>query len=122
MLLGAIYENDFYDFSYGFREGRSPHQAIGTLREIIKRRGNDGGVLRYIRKWFNAGVLEGESLSYPEKGTPQGVISPMISNIFLHHVLDEWYEKEVKPRLKGRSFLIRFADDFIIGCEREEDA
>jgi len=152
MLLGAIYENDFYDFSYGFREGCSSHQAIGTLREwcrklniswivdadvsgffdnldhgllrnIIKRRVNDGGVLRYIGKWLNAGVLEGESLSYPEKGTPQGgVISPMISNIFLHHVLDEWYEKEVKPRLKGRSFLIRFADDFIIGCEREEDA
>ena len=101
MLLGAIYEKDFYDFSYGFREGRSPHQAIGTLREwcrklnirwivdadvsgffdnldhgllreIIKRRVNDGGVLRYIGKWLNAGVLEGESLSYPEKGTPQG--------------------------------------------------
>jgi len=95
----------------------------GLLREIIKRRVNDGGVLRYIGKWLNAGVLEGKSLSYPKKGTPQGgVISPMISNIFLHHVLDEWYEKEVKPRLKGRSFLIRFADDFIIGCEREEDA
>ncbi len=152
MLLGAIYENDFYDFSYGFREGHNPHQAIGTLREwcmklnigwivdadvsgffdnldhgllreIIERRVNDGGVLRYIGKWLNAGVLEGESLSYPEKGTPQGgVISPMLSNIFLHHVLDEWFEKEVKPRLKGKSFLIRFADDFIIGCEREEDA
>jgi group II intron reverse transcriptase/maturase len=152
MLLGAIYENDFYDFSYGFREGRNPHQAIGALREwcmkmnigwivdadvsgffdnldhgllreIIERRVNDGGVLRYIGKWLNAGVLEGERLSYPKKGSPQGgVISPMLSNIFLHHVLDEWYEKEVKPRLKGRSFLIRFADDFIIGCEKEEDA
>ena len=152
MLLGAIYENDFYDFSYGFREGRSPHQAVGKLREwcmelnigwivdadvtgffdnldrgllreIIERRVGDGGVLGYIGKWLNAGVLEGGSLSYPEKGTPQGgVISPILSNIFLHHVLDEWYVKEVRPRLKGRSFLIRFADDFIIGCEKEEDA
>jgi retron-type reverse transcriptase len=82
------------------------------LREIIKRRVKDGGILRFIGKWLNAGVVEGETLSYPEKGTPQGgVISPMISNIFLHTVLDEWYTNEVKPRLKGRSFLIRFADD-----------
>ena len=152
MLLGAIYEQDFYDFSYGFRMGRNPHQAIGKLRElcgqlntgwivdadvsgffdnldhgllreIIKQRVNDGKVINFIGKWLNAGVLEGEALSYPEKGSPQGgVISPMISNIFLHHVLDEWYAQEVKPRLKGRSFLIRYADDFIIGCEREDDA
>ena len=152
MLLGAIYENDFYDFSYGFRVKRNPHQAIGELREpciklntgwivdadvsgffdsldhsllvgIIRQRVNDGKVISFIGKWLNAGVLEGESLSYPEEGSPQGgVISPMIANIFLHHVLDEWYAKEVKPRLAGRSFLIRFADDFIIGCEREEDA
>ena len=152
MLLGAIYEQDFYDFSYGFRMGRNPHQAIGKLRElcgqlntgwivdadvsgffdnldhgllrdIIKQRVNDGKVINFIGKWLNAGVLEGERLSYPEKGSPQGgVISPMISNIFLHHVLDEWYAQEVKPRLKGRSFLIRYEDDFTIGCEREDDA
>ncbi len=152
MILGAIYEQDFLDVSHGFREGHSPHGALGKLfqqcmdmnigwivdadvsgffdnldhnklREIIKRRVKDGGILRFIGKWLNAGVVEGETLSYPEKGTPQGgVISPMISNIFLHTVLDEWYTNEVKPRLKGRSFLIRFADDFVIGCELEEDA
>jgi retron-type reverse transcriptase len=62
-------------------------------------------------------------ITYPEKGTPQrAFISPMLSNIFLHHVLDDWFVREVQPRLKGRSFLIRFADNFVIGCELEEDA
>jgi RNA-directed DNA polymerase len=152
MILGAIYEQDFHDFSYGFREGRSAHQALtalrencmnmgiavivdvdirgffdnldrSKLREIIKQRVNDGAILRLIGKWFNAGVMEGKTMRYPDKGTVQGgVISPVLSNIFLHHVLDEWYVKTVKPRLKGRSFLIRFADDFTIGCELEEDA
>jgi group II intron reverse transcriptase/maturase len=152
MLMNAVYEQDFHEFSHGFREGHSPHQAVkelreqctrlnirwivdadvsgffdnldhGMLREIIKKRINDGGIIRLVGKWLNAGVLDGKELSYPEKGTPQGgVISPLLANIFLHHVLDEWYVKEVKPRLKGRSFLIRFADDFIIGCELEEDA
>lgn len=151
MLLEAVYEQDFYDFSYGFRAGRSPHQALTELREqcflknggwiidadiqgffdnlghsemkeIIELRVNDGGILRFIGKWLKAGVVEGETLSYPEKGAPQGgVISPTLSNIFLHHVLDGWYEGEVKPRLKGGSFLIRYADDFVIGCEREKD-
>jgi RNA-directed DNA polymerase len=152
MILGAIYEQDFKDCSYGFRPKRSPHQALdalrkqcmegrigwivdadvsaffdsldrGLLREIIEQRVNDGGIIRLIGKWLNAGVLEGEQMSYPEKGTPQGgVVSPMLANIFLHHVLDEWFESEVKPRMKGNCFLIRFADDFVIGCEREEDA
>jgi group II intron reverse transcriptase/maturase len=152
MLMGAVYEQDFYDFSYGFRPGRSPHQALtelrnqcargdikvvvdadvsgffdnipkGQLLEVIKQRINDGGILRLIGKWLNAGVLDGEELFYPEKGTPQGsVISPLLANIYLHEVLDGWFELEVKPRLKGRSFLIRFADDFIIGCELESDA
>lgn len=152
MLLSAIYEQDFYDCSYGFREGRSPHLALrdlraqcikhqirwivdadvsgyfdnidhGLLREMIKQRVNDGGLLRLIGKWLNAGVLEEGELYHPDKGTPQGgVISPLLANIFLHYVLDEWYVKEIKSRLKGRSFLIRFADDFVIGCELEEDA
>lgn len=152
MLLAAVYEQDFYAFSYGFREGRSPHQALHELREqctraniscivdadvsgffdnidrswlrkIIQQRVNDGGILRLIGKWFNAGVVDGQSLSYPEKGTPQGgVISPLLGNIFLHRVLDEWFEQEVKPRLKGGGFLIRFADDFVMGFERQEDA
>ena len=152
MLLGAVYEQDFHDFSHGFREGHSQHQALqqlwqqctrmninwivdadvsgffdnldhSWLRRIIEQRVKDGGILRLIGKWLNAGVLEGEEVTYPEKGTPQGaVISPLLSNIFLHDVLDDWFVREVQPRLKGRCFLIRFADDFVIGCEWEADA
>ncbi len=152
MLMSAVYEQDFYDFSYGFLEGRSPHQAIealreqcyrenihwiidadvtkffdnldhGILRELIRKRISDGSIIRLIGKWLNAGMLEGEDLSYTDKGTPQGgVISPLLANIFFHYVLDEWYVKEIMPRLKGCSFLIRFADDFVIGCKLEEDA
>ena len=151
-LLEAVYEQDFYDFSHGFRRGHSPHQAVRELRDncykhnvkyildadisgffdnidrrllidIIKKRVNDGGLIRLIGKWLNAGVLEEEQLFYPESGTPQGgVISPMLANIFLHHVLDEWYVKQVKPLLYGKSFLIRFADDFVFGFESEADA
>ncbi len=152
MLLESVYEQDFHDFSYGFRPNRSAHHAVralreqcmaqntgwivdadisgffdnldhGHLRDILRRRVNDGGVLRFIGKWLNAGVLEGQELTYPETGSPQGgVISPMLSNIYLHHVLDEWFVNEVQPRLEGRSFLIRYADDFVIGCEYESDA
>lgn len=152
MLLEPIYEQEFYDFSHGFRKGHSTHQALheireacqqgninwiidadvsrffdelghDQLREFIKRRVNDGGIMKLIGKWLNAGVMEAGNLTYAEKGSPQGgVISPLAANIFLHYVLDEWYEQEVKPRLKGRSFLHRFADDFIIGCELESDA
>jgi len=152
MLLGAVYEQDFYDFSHGFREGHSAHQALKELRDlcmnnniqwlidadisgffdninheklrgILRKRVNDGGIMRLIGKWLNAGVAEGEVVSYNEKGTPQGgTISPVLANIYLHQVLDEWFIKEVKPRLKGRCFIVRFADDFIIGCEHEEDA
>jgi group II intron reverse transcriptase/maturase len=93
------------------------------LQEFIKRRVNDGGILRLIGKWLNAGVMEEGNLTYAEKGSPQGgVVSPILANVFLHYVLDEWYEQAVKPRLKGRSFLLRFADDFVIGCELESDA
>jgi len=143
MLLGAIYEMDFYDGSHGFREQHSAHGAIKELRdacyrekvsviidaditkffdnmpherirEILRLRINDGKIIRLIGKWLNAGVVENESVHYPDCGSPQGgVISPMIANIFLHHVLDEWYVTQVKPRLKGRSFLIRFADDCV---------
>lgn len=152
MLLEAIYEVDFHDFSYGFKPKRSAHQAIKSLRgacyqekvstiidadvskfldnmphdrirEILRERINDGRILRYIGKWLKAGVLEGDSLHYPDCGSPQGsVVSPLIANIFLHHVLDEWFVSQVKSKLHGRSFLVRFADDFVIGCEREEDA
>lgn len=152
MLLGAVYEEDFHDFSHGFRGGHSPHQALQELREqcmnghiswivdadvsgffdsldhdllrdIMRRRVKDGKIVRLIGKWLKAGVIEGDALTYPDQGTPQGgVCSPMLANIFLHHVLDEWFVHEVEPRMKGRCFLLRFADDFIIGCEREDDA
>ncbi len=151
-ILEAIYDHDFYNFSHGFRKGHSQHKALHELREqcykqnvnwivnaditglfdnidhellkdVIRDRVNDGGIIRLIGKWLNAGVMEGGNLSYPEKGTPQGgVISPILSNIFLHHILDDWFVKEVQPRLRGRSFIIRFADDFIIGCELKSDA
>lgn len=151
-ILDVIYDRNFYDFSHGFREGHSQHMALHELREqcrkqninfiidadvsgffdeidkkllveILKQRVNDGGLIRLIGKWLNAGIDEAGELSYPEKGTPQGaVISPVLSNIFLHYVLDDWFIKEVQPKLGCRSFLIRFADDFIIGCELETDA
>jgi len=150
-LLNVIYGVNFYDFSHAFRKGHSQHKALhelrekcqklnigwivsadisglfdnidhGFLRSLIKRRVNDGGILRLIGKWLNAGVMEEGILSYPGKGTPQGgVISPVLSNIFLHHVLDEWFVEQVWPRMKGKCFIIRWADDFLIGCERESD-
>lgn len=79
--------------------------------------------MRLIGKWLNAGVLENGSYSRPEAGSPQGgVISPALSNVYLHEVLDTWFERDVKPRLKGRAFLIRYADDVAIGFSCEEDA
>jgi group II intron reverse transcriptase/maturase len=152
MLLEPMYEQDFYDISYGYRPRKSAHQALarlraesvaiqggwiidadisgyfdtidhGILRELLKKRVNDGGIIRLIGKWLNAGVLDGNELHYPDTGTPQGsVISPLLANIYLHYVLDEWFIEVVQPRLRGRGFLIRFADDVIIGCEREDDA
>jgi group II intron reverse transcriptase/maturase len=152
MVLEAIYEQDFYPCSYGFRPGRSAHQALGDLwqqtmqsgggwilevdirkffdtldhahlRRLLRQRIRDGVLLRLIDKWLNAGVLEEGSLSYPEAGTPQGgVISPLLANVYLHYVLDEWFEREVKPCLRGRAFLIRYADDFVIGFTDEADA
>lgn len=152
MALEPIYEHDFMDCSYGFRPGRSAHQALDAfrsqamkmgdcwvlevdirsyfdtldhahLRAILQRRVGDGVVQRLIGKWLNAGVLEGGVTRRMEQGTPQGgVISPLLANIYLHHVLDEWFEAEVKPRLGGHAFLVRYADDFVIGFRREQDA
>jgi RNA-directed DNA polymerase len=152
MVLEAIYEQDFLHGSYGFRPGRSAHQALdalrhqtvsmsggwvlevdirkffdtldhGHLQEILRRRVRDGVLLRLIGKWLHAGVLEAGTVSYPEAGSPQGgVISPLLSNIFLHEVLDVWFEQEVKPRLRGRAFLIRYADDFVLVFSCEDDA
>ena len=152
MVLEAIYEQDFKDYSYGFRPGRSAHQALqsfweqtmatgggwvvevdirkffdtidhGHLRELLKRRVRDGVLLRLIGKWLKAGVLEDGCITHSDAGSPQGgVVSPMLSNVFLHYVLDDWFEREIQPRLKGHSHLIRFADDFVMGFTCEEDA
>jgi group II intron reverse transcriptase/maturase len=95
----------------------------GHLREFLKRRVRDGVILRLIGKWLNAGVLEDGVHTTPEDGAPKGgVLSPLISNVFLHYVLDQWFEQEVRPRMKGEVFLVRYADDFVIGTAREDDA
>jgi group II intron reverse transcriptase/maturase len=93
------------------------------LRAVLRQRIGDGVVLRLIGKWLNAGVMERGELSYPEAGTPQGgVISPMLANVFLHTVLDEWFVNEVQPQLRRGAVLVRFADDFVIAFECEDDA
>jgi group II intron reverse transcriptase/maturase len=152
MVLEPIYEHDFLDCSYGFRPGRSAHQALADLwqqltamgggwivevdirkffdtldhahlRELLQRRVRDGVLTRLIGKWLNAGVLEDGMLTNSETGTPQGgVISPLLANIYLHYVLDVWFEEVVKPCLRGKAFLIRYADDFVMGFACEEDA
>ncbi|MDR3336769.1 MAG: group II intron reverse transcriptase/maturase, partial [Treponema sp.] len=91
--------------------------------EILGQRVSDGVIQRILGKWLNAGVMEAGNVQYSEKGTPQGgVISPLLSNIYLHEVLDKWFVETVKPLLKGKSFMMRYADDAIIGCENKEDA
>src|SRR4029450_13758143 len=93
------------------------------LREMLERRGRDGVLLRLIGKWLSAGVWEAGAVTYPTTGSPQGgVISPLLANVYLHYVLDVWWEEVVKPRLSGRAFLIRYADDFVIGFTDEADA
>jgi len=152
MVLEAVYEPLFYDFSYGFRPGRSAHQACQAMRnaamrmgggwlleidirkffdtldhrrlqDILRQRIRDGVLLRLIGKWLNAGVLEGSSLSFPDEGTPQGgVISPLLANVYLHEVLDTWFVRDVLPRLKGRAVLVRYADDVAILFADKTDA
>jgi RNA-directed DNA polymerase len=152
MVLEAVYEQDFLDCSYAFRPERSAHQAIrklweglmsmgggwvleadiqsfyddldrSQLRSFLDQRVRDGVIRRALDKWLKAGVMEGATLSYPATGTPQGgVISPLLSNIYLHEVLDTWFEAVVKPRLQGAAFLIRFADDFVLVFQGESDA
>jgi RNA-directed DNA polymerase len=152
MVLEAVYEQDFLDCSYGFRPGRSAHQALDALwhrlmevgggwvleidirkffdaldhrhlHAILRRRVRDGVLLKLIGKWLKAGVMEDGCISHPESGSPQGgVVSPVLANAYLHEVLDTWFERTVKPRLKGRASLIRYADDAVLIFEVESDA
>ncbi len=151
-VLEAIYEQDFLNCSYGFRPGRSAHDALRALnravhqgrvqwiieadivsffdsldrtrlKEMLRTRVADESLLRLIGKCSHVGVLDGEEYSTPEVGAPQGsVLSPLLGNVYLHYVLDLWFECEVKPRLRGRAFLIRYADDFVIAFENQQDA
>ena len=152
MLLEPIYEQDFDDCSYGFRPGRSTHQAIaatwkhtmdlrggfilevdlrkffdtldhGHLRAFLQQRVRDGVLIRLIGKWLNAGVMEKGSVSYPDRGSPQGgVVSPLLANAYLHYVLDEWFHRDVQPRMRARTHLVRYADDAVMIFEVESDA
>lgn len=151
-ILEPIYEQDFHSCSYGFRRWRGAGQAVdelraelqrrgggwvlevdirkffdtldhGVLRQLLAKRVRDGVLLRLIGKWLKAGVLEDDAVTYPEAGSPQGgVISPLLANIYLHYVLDEWFVQEVQPRLRGRATLTRYADDFVIVFAEESDA
>lgn len=151
-VLEAVYEQDFLDCSYGFRPRRSAHDAVRALdravhrgkvswileadiasffdsldrtklKEMLQIRIADGSLLRLIGKCLHVGVLDGEEYSEPDRGTTQGsVLSPLLGNVYLHYVLDVWFERIVKPRLHGEATLIRYADDFVIGFEHREDA
>jgi group II intron reverse transcriptase/maturase len=151
-LLELIYEPLFYEHSYGFRKGRSAHDALRTLngalyrgegnwileldvqsyfdsidraklKEMLQERVVDGSLLRLVGKCLHVGVLDGESYFEPGEGTTQGsVLSPLLGNIYLHHVLDVWFERDIRPRLRGRALLVRYADDAVITFEREDDA
>lgn len=151
-LLQAIYEQDFLDCSYGFRPGRKAHDALRAydaaahrgeinwvldadivaffdridrdhLKALLQKRIADKSLMRLIGKCLKVGVLENGEVTTPEIGTAQGsTLSPLLANIYLHYVLDEWFEQEVKPRLRGKAKMLRFADDFLIGFERREDA
>jgi len=151
-LLNAVYEQDFLACSYGFRPGRGAQDALDEvgrvictrpistvleadikgyfdaivrrqLMEMIEKRVNDGSILRLIGKWIHVGVIDEGRLIVSETGVGQGqVISPLLANIYLHYVLDEWFEREVKPRMKGEAYEVRYADDFILCFQYREDA
>ena len=151
-VLNGIYEEDFLGFSYGFRPARSAHHATDALVVAIERRKvnfivdadirsffdtveqdwlirfvehriGDQRIIRLIRKWLRAGVLEDEIVSVSEQGTAQGaVISPLLANIYLHYALDSWVERYRRREATGDMIIVRYADDFIVGFEHEHEA
>jgi group II intron reverse transcriptase/maturase len=151
-ILEAIYEQDFYDCSYGYRPGTGAHKAVKALSEtlmtkryhyvveadikgyfnhidhqklmdMLEKRIDDKPFLKLIKKWLKAGILDKHQVIYPEAGTPQGgTISPILANIYLHHVLDDWFHQTVKTHCRGQSYLCRYADDFVCAFETEKDA
>jgi len=151
-ILQAIWEPEFRDCSYGFRPGRSAHQALARLKEIIvvertqwlvevdvrnffgsvshehlgrfvAHRVGDKNLLRLIRRFLKAGILEDGAFGASEEGTPQGnLVSPVLSNIYLHYCLDEWFERRFARQCKGKAFLVRYCDDFVACFEWEADA
>jgi RNA-directed DNA polymerase len=151
-VLEAVYEQDFLDCSYGFRPGRSAHDAVRALTravdageanwilefdiasffdsvnrtqllEMLQKRVADGSMLRLIGKCLHVGVLDGEVFSTPSEGTVQGsTLSPLLGNAYLHYALDLWFAEEVKPHLRGKGMLVRYADDGVLGFERQDDA
>lgn len=152
MILDAVYEQHFLPCSYGFRPGRSAHQALrelrsglmrmgggtvleldiqsffddidhATLRTFLDKRIRDGVLRRAIGKWLKAGVLEDGAVTRSKKGSPQGgVISPILANVYLHEVLDLWFQNDVLPRMRGRAFMIRYADDAALVFADPQDA
>jgi group II intron reverse transcriptase/maturase len=151
-VLEAVYEQDFHQCSFGFRPGRRAHDALKVidhaaflghanwileadivsffesvdrrqLMKMIEQRVPDGALQQLIGKCLNVGVLDGESFAVPDDGTTQGsILSPLLGNIYLHYVLDLWFEREVQPRLRGQAVLVRYADDFVICFEHQDDA
>ena len=152
-ILNPIYEPEFYGFNYGFRPGRAAHNALDALAYAVERRKvswvvevdirqyfgsidreqlmqfletriGDRRVLRLIRKWLNAGVIEAGLEVDVVRGTPQGaVISPLLANVYLHHVLDGWFARQWRPReARGEVYIVRYADDFVLGFEYRSDA
>lgn len=151
-ILNLIYEQDFHSFSYGFRPKRSAHMALkavhdncmnpriryildadiqgcfdnfdhNLIRQLLGKRIKDKSLMRLVNNWLKAGIVDGEHFEFNSKGSPQGnIISPMLCNVYLHYVLDEWVSKVVQPLMKGKTFIVRYADDFVLGFEHKEDA
>jgi RNA-directed DNA polymerase len=152
MVLNAIYEEDFLGFSYGFRPGRGPHDALDALAvgitsrkvnfildadirsffdtvsqdwlvRFVEHRIGDPRIIRLIRKWLKAGVLEDGTVTVSDRGTGQGsVVSPLLANIYLHYVFDLWAERWRRHEATGDMIIVRYADDLVVGFQHEGDA